>query len=119
MKPSSLSTRTTSILSLDIGTSTRSFWRTFELRMRVSRSEMGSIIFSPGGLLHARQQAAVRHLAEAHAAQAEVAVERPRPSANLAAVALPSRELGLLRHFRAPGGGRHVSSSPRRRPRLS
>src|ERR1035437_5045323 len=102
MKPSSLRTRTTSSFSFDIGTSTRSCWRTFEFRMRVSRSEMGSMITLPGRFFNARQEAAVRHFAETHAAQAEVAVERAGPAANLTAVAMPRRELRGLHHLRTP-----------------
>src|SRR3989344_3627798 len=78
MKPSSFKTRTTSIFIFDMGTSTRSFCRMLALRMRVSRSGIGSMITLPGGFLDAREQALVGHLPEAHAAQAEIAVERAR-----------------------------------------
>src|SRR5580700_5778687 len=104
MKPSSLRTRTTSSLILDIGTSTRSCWRTFELRMRVSRSEIGSMITLPGGFFDARQQSAVRHFSETHAAQAEIAVERAGAAADLTAIAVARRELRDLHHLRTPSG---------------
>src|ERR1039457_2320227 len=112
MKPSSLRTRTTSSFILDIGTSTRSCWRTFELRMRVSRSEMGSIFTLPGRFFHARQKAAVRHFAETHAAQAEIAVERAGSAADLAAVAVPRRELRDLHHLRTPSCSGHDQFLP-------
>src|SRR5207253_1411445 len=114
MKPSSLRTRTTSSFILDIGTSTRSCWRTFELRMRVSRSEIGSIftLHLPGRFFHARQQAAVSHLAETHAAEAEIAVERAGTAADLAAVAVPRRELRDLHHLCAPSCRGHGQFLP-------
>src|ERR671939_547869 len=61
----------------------------------------------PGSLRHTRQRTAVRHLADAHPAQAELAVDRLRPPAALAAGVRADRELrlagrledqGLLRH---------------------
>src|SRR5688500_6223772 len=50
----------------------------------------------PGSLARAGKLAAVRHLADAHAAQAELAVDRLRPPAALAAGVRANRELGLL-----------------------
>src|SRR5919205_1493598 len=57
------------------------------LRMRVRKSATGSVIDmrSPARLRHAGDVAVVRELAQAHAAQAELAVDRPRPAAAAAA----------------------------------
>src|SRR3989338_623954 len=53
------------------------------------------------------------HLPEAHAAQAEVAVERARTAADLTAVAMPRGELRRLGHLGAPCCGGHNLVSPR------
>src|SRR5439155_14319116 len=97
---------------------TRSWYAWLALRRRVSMSAIGSVIvigvrqpFSPrfpvpglrrssgslpGSLGHAGQFAAVRHVTDAHPAQAELAVHRLRPAAPLAAGVGPYRELRLL-----------------------
>src|SRR3954454_6933659 len=49
----------------------------------------------PGSLRHAGQLAAVRHVPDAHAAQAELAVHRVRPATPLAARVRPHSELRL------------------------
>src|SRR5947208_15375912 len=73
------------------------------LRMRVSMSAMGSVIMaqflSPARLLDAGNQSVGRHVAEADPADAKLAVDGPRPAAQLAAQphadALARRELDL------------------------
>src|SRR5690606_3394875 len=90
------------------------------LRRRVKKSAIGSVIVMmslstfltwfpggpglwrsssrrvlPAGLAHARQFTAVRHLAQAHPAQAELAVHRVRPAALLAPGVGPHGELRL------------------------
>src|SRR4029453_13438295 len=101
------------------GMVTRSWYAWLALRRRVSMSAIGSVIvmgirqpFSPGfparglrrsggaGLLpgslrHTGQFAAVGHLADAHAAQTELAVDRGRAAATLAAGVGANSELGL------------------------
>src|SRR5258708_5058693 len=72
--------------------------------MRVSMSAIGSVIVtarcllsargpSPGALRHARNLTLVRHLAQAQAAQPEVAVHRARASATTAARVAANLEL--------------------------
>src|SRR5690348_1734730 len=82
-------------------------WRACRpLRIRVSMSAIGSLMFIlsplPAGLHHARQLAARRALAEADAAQAELPDERPRAPAQEAAVVglhfVLGRPLGLFDH---------------------
>src|SRR5262245_7222597 len=66
------------------------------LRMRVSMSAMGSVIIgSPARLLHAGNQSIQRQVAEAQPAQLELAVNRPRPAAQVAAPLAPATELRL------------------------
>src|SRR4051812_21443074 len=75
----------------------------FALRMRVSMSEIGSVIVivplpSPAGLRHARDLPGVHHLAEAHPAEAELAVHGVRTTTALAARVGAHLELrGLVR----------------------
>src|SRR5438270_272880 len=74
----------------------------------------------PAGLRHARNLAIQSELAEAQAADAELAQERARPAAAPATVPMPAlqlRRLGLaglfqLDVFRNFGGGGHLFSSP-------
>src|SRR5438445_225210 len=73
--------RAISVLSFDAGTSTRACLARAALRMRVSKSEMGSvcIFFSrplPASLQHAGDFAPQRQTAEADAAHLEVAHSR-------------------------------------------
>src|SRR5262245_5792279 len=64
------------------------------LRMRVSMSAMGSVIMgSPGSLAHAGDFAAQRALAQADAADAELAVHRARTAADAAAAVSAHLEL--------------------------
>src|SRR5436190_24108490 len=69
---------------------TTSCMATLALRIRVSMSAIGSVIVnelapSPAGLRDARHLAGVDHLAQADAAQPELAVHGPRPTAAPAA----------------------------------
>src|SRR6476659_3209391 len=65
---------------------------------------------SPGGLGHAGQLAAVRHLPQADPAQAELAVDGLRPATALAAGVTADSELGLASGLDLQCGLRHVSS---------
>src|SRR6478672_6805307 len=65
---------------------------------------------SPGGLGDARQLAPVRHLPQADAAQAELAVDGLGPAAALAARVATHRELRLAGGLDLQCGLRHVSS---------
>src|SRR5205085_8441603 len=91
MKPSSLSTWAMRCLSLVLGMSTAGRSMRLALRMRVSMSAIGSVIMagilSPARFLDARDQAVAGHVAEADAADAELAVHRARPAAQPAAQA--------------------------------
>src|SRR5947208_2633040 len=74
--------------SLDAGTSTVSCEAEIALRMRVRTSAMGSVIDirgSPTRLRHPGHVAVVGQLAQADAADAELAVHRARPAAAPAA----------------------------------
>src|SRR5437763_8910151 len=115
---------------------TRSWYAWLALRRRVSMSAIGSVIvigvrqpFSPrfpagpspqglrrssgslpGSLGHARQLAAVRHLADAHPAEAELAVHRLGTPAALAAGVRAHLELRLLGGLEDECLLRHLSS---------
>src|SRR4051812_10265567 len=106
--------RATSTLSFDDGTSTVSCAAVIPLRMRVSRSAMGSVIDigSPARLGHAGDVAVVRELAQADPAEAELAEHRARPAAAAAAGVLAGLVLrgALLAH--PLGGLRHYSTAP-------
>src|SRR5579862_788558 len=105
--------RATSALKRDDGISTRG-WRAWTaLRIRVSMSAIGSVIVtSPTALDNAWNLAAQRQLAEAQAAQRELAHIRARTAALAAPVAMPNRVLRRLvevldgfccrRHFSDP-----------------
>src|SRR5215213_3815996 len=111
MKPSSLRILQISTLSLEIGTSSRSCLARRALRIRLSRSAMGSVMLivslleslkpaSPARLDHAGQIALQRQLAEVDAAETELAVVAAGAAADPAAVAIPHVELQLLRFLR-------------------
>src|SRR3954452_20726256 len=89
MKPSSLSTWATLIFSRVAGMSTKGISMRLPLRMRVSMSASVSVIMvvvsSPARLFDARNQPAARHVAEADAADAELAVHGPRSATQPAA----------------------------------
>src|SRR5262245_36740034 len=86
---------------------------------------VGYVVWSrglPAGLGHARQLAAVRHVPQADPAQAELAVDRPRPAAALAAGVGAHGELRLarllddqccLRHVSSPGTGSRAAAAAR------
>src|SRR5262245_43856814 len=101
MKPSSLRISAIRTLSLEDGMSTFSCSARLALRMRVSRSAMGSLLMvaSPARLHHARDLALEGQLPEAEAAHLELAQVTPRPPTQLAAGVGPRgklrRPLGL------------------------
>src|SRR5262249_8575282 len=105
MKPSSLSTWATPILRRVAGMSTAGRSMRLALRMRVSMSARGSVIMvvvsSPARLDYARDEPVAGHVAEADPADAELAVDRPRPAAQPAAQAdadlVPRPQLRLVR----------------------
>src|SRR4026207_168622 len=100
MKPSSLRMRAISRFVREAGTTT-SVWRAREpLRTRVSMSAIGSEMFIglPARLRDARQLALEGALPEADAAEREAPHERPRATADGAAVVAADLELrGPLR----------------------
>src|SRR6185295_8692603 len=92
MYPSSSRRRAIAIFCLLAGISTVSCIAWAALRMRVSMSAIGSVSILPllpARLGHAGDDARVGLLAQADAAQAELAVERARPAAAVAAVVVP------------------------------
>src|SRR5712692_4901004 len=108
--------RAISVLSFDAGTSTRACLARAALRMRVSKSEMGSvcIFFSrplPASLQHAGDFAPQRQAAEADAAHLELAQVPARPAAYAAAVAHADFVLRLPAHLGELTGSRHRFSS--------
>src|SRR4051812_17013692 len=79
---------------LGIATVSCSAW--LALRMRVSMSPIGSLTMSrplPAALGHARDDALVGEIAQADAADPELAEVRPRPAAALAAAVVARRVL--------------------------
>src|SRR6476620_4190087 len=140
MYPSCWRISATPCLSLLYGMETASWYAWLALRRRVSMSAIGSVIVmaarrflhrgfapasqvrpaaivgwskssgSPRGLGHAGQLAAVRHLPQADAAQAELAVDGLGPAAPLAAGVTAHSELRLAGGLDLQSGLRHVSS---------
>src|SRR5919199_616139 len=93
--------RAISIFSLLAGISTVSWDARIALRTRVRKSATGSVmdmavgrLLLPAALGHARDVAVVRELAQADAAQAELAVDGPRAPATAAAGVLAGLVLG-------------------------
>src|SRR5579859_5211117 len=92
---------------LEDGICTRVCRAIMPLRMRVSISAIGSVMFIaqtllaalPARLRHARQLATERQLAEADAANAELAHVGAGPAADVAAVVLLHAKLGLALGF--------------------
>src|ERR1700755_462698 len=81
--------RATSALKVEDGSTTASWSAIRPVRMRVSRSAMGSLVTDmrlPARLRQAGDVALVGVLAQADAAEAELAQVRARPPAALAAV---------------------------------
>src|SRR3954452_13305883 len=111
-------------LIFECGRVTSSWYAELALRRRVKKSAIGSVMVMtagspssrrfplrayrnflsngtwswelPAGLLHTWQLAGVRHLAQADAAQPELAVDRVRATAPVAAGVAAHLELGLL-----------------------
>src|SRR5947209_14750429 len=83
------------IFILDDGMRTSSLYAVVALRSRASMSAIGSVIVmgSPARLRDARELAGVGKLSQADAAEAELTVVGPGPSAPLASVVLARREL--------------------------
>src|SRR4051794_3001241 len=102
--------RATSAFSFDDGSSTVSCAAVMPLRIRVSRSAIGSVIDMrlPTRLRHAGDHSRVRELAQADPADAELAVHGARAPAAAAAGVRAGLEFGgaLLAH--PLGGLRHV-----------
>src|SRR5215468_1692837 len=100
MKPSSLRISVIRTLSFEAGMSTFSCSARLALRMRVSRSAIGSLIdmarLLPAGLDHARHLALEGELPEAEAAELEFPQKAARPPAQLAAAVGARLELGRL-----------------------
>src|SRR3954451_7651552 len=92
--------RAISAFSLEAGTSTFGWRAWIALRTRVSMSAIGSLVivlllqFLPASLGHTRNLAIQRELAEAEAANSELAQERARPSAAPATVPVAARQFG-------------------------
>src|SRR3954453_9046184 len=88
--------RAISCLSLDEGISTVSWAAVMPLRIRVRKSAMGSVIDMglPARLRHAGDEALVGELAQAHAAEPELPVDRARAATTAAAALRAGRELG-------------------------
>src|SRR3954471_13985278 len=122
-------------LILEWGIVTRSWYAWLALRRRVSMSAIGSVMvigcqtllavvpagrsrqafgeasnWLPGSLGNAGQFATVRHLADAHPAQPELAVDGLRPPATLAAGVRAHRELRLARRLEDQRLLRHGSA---------
>src|SRR5262249_35747533 len=100
MKPSRLSTSARPHLTFEDGMSTCGRSIRTALRMRVSMSAIGSVIIVvefplPARLLYARNQPHIRQLAETNSADAELAIHRPRPAAELTAALSAGTELRL------------------------
>src|SRR5215472_7113571 len=104
MNPSSLRSSAIFVLSLEAGTSTFSCSARLALRIRVSRSAIGSLIMVspllPARLDHARHLAPERQLAEADPAHLELPEVSARASAQAAPPVSARLELGrtLLLH---------------------
>src|SRR3982750_2034915 len=120
--------RAMSAFSRDAGMSTRVCLAVTALRIRVSISAIGSVIFLslqpsalshqpsaicqlPAALRHAGDVAFERELPEAEAAERELPHVGARPAAQAAAVAQPDLELRRFLFFRDLRGRGHISSS--------
>src|SRR6187401_3408411 len=116
MKPSSLRICAMPTLRRDAGIVMRFLWMRLALRSRVNMSLMGSVIMSgsllPGRLAHAGDLAAVRGVAEADAADAELAVHGALAAAHRAARVPAHLELRLPRLLDDPARLRHGSALP-------
>src|SRR4051794_29791685 len=114
--------RASSAFIFECGITTSSCPACSPLRMRVRKSAIGSVIDIaglPARLLHARDEALVRDLAQADAAQPELAVVRTGTTAALAAVVVARRILvrtRLLDDLRGLGHYSLLSESSRVAP---
>src|SRR5262245_23916957 len=120
MNPSSLRSSTMRIFSLEDGMSTFSCSARLALRMRVSRSAMGSLfmIASPARLDHARHLALEGQLPEAQTAELELPQVAARASTQLTAAIGATGELrGALRLHDERGLGHSGASSLNGMPR--
>src|SRR3954467_7792177 len=88
--------RAISAFRRELGMTTSSWAAWMPLRIRVRKSAIGSVIDmrSPTRLRHAGDEALVRELAQADAAQPELAVDRTRAPAAPAAAVRPRGVLG-------------------------
>src|SRR5919107_3591473 len=88
--------RAISAFRRELGITTSSCAAWMPLRIRVRKSAIGSVIDmrSPARLRHAGDEALVRELAQADAAQPELAVQRTRAPAAAAAAVRPRGVLG-------------------------
>src|SRR6266581_1574602 len=94
MYPSSFRRRAISTFIRELGITAFSWSALFAFRMRVSMSATGSVsIGSPARLGHARDRALVREVAQADAAKSELAEDRARPAAPVAARVVADLEL--------------------------
>src|SRR5690242_16876143 len=119
--------RASASFSFDDGIFTSSWNAVFAFRKRVSMSAIGSVIViraapSPRRLRDAGDLDGVRHLSQTDAAQAEVAIHRPRPPTATAAGVGADLELRLplllvdqclLRHRITPEPGRRDGTGNR------
>src|SRR5579864_4306720 len=113
-KPSSWSTRATSTFIFEAGRSTLWWCAVPALRMRVSRSAIGSLVMrSPRTLLDPGHLSDACQLAEADAAHAEFAHVRARTAADAAAVVLLGGEPRRTQRFCDQRFLCHVSSCGR------
>src|SRR6266852_8493505 len=108
--------RATSTFSFEVGMSTRAWRALAALRMRVNKSEMGSVcivvffLLLPAGLHHAGNFAPQRVAAETDAAHLKFAQVPARAAAQPAAVADTNLEFQLLAHLGELRVSRHVFS---------
>src|SRR5437773_9070236 len=120
MYPSSLRRRAISTFILELGMVACSCSALLALRMRVSMSAIGSVStvsLLPARLRHAGNRALVRQLAEADPAEAELAEDRTRAAAPVAARVVGPLVL-LGRRLLPAGRGFSISCAlPSRRPR--
>src|SRR5687768_6576988 len=113
MKPSLLRISATAALRRLAGISVRSCRASDAFRIRLSMSEIGSVIMaSPAGLDHARELPAQREHTETDPAQLEVAVVRARATADLAAASVPGGELLRAIQLRKLFCTGHVATFP-------
>src|SRR5437868_13762768 len=113
MNPSSFSSSAMRTLSLDDGMSTFSCSALLALRMRVSRSAIGSVRMAlPARLRDARHLALEGELPEAQAAHAELAEVAAGTPAQPAAAVAPRRELRRAQRLHDERGLGHELTTP-------